>query len=234
MPVDSAKNFAWILDAFFRRSWPGGEPPFPPPVSPLSTSPGEGVNAITALPSLDQKAAARNKLPSSVFGYQSSVSILSRIGLTRSRRKSSPPRKSARASSHRPRRRGSERFASRKRRKSRRSAGRDLGCPRGVRLGNGGYLLNLPPSRRAGITCFGCVGRRAFIVRAARAPGIGQWHTRTHAGRKTLIVIAQEDRPGIGRIRMRRIPDASAESLLPFIKEAIGPGSTVHTDGWLG
>jgi transposase-like protein len=33
---------------------------------------------------------------------------------------------------------------------------------------------------------------------------------------------------------MRRIPDASAESLMPFIKEAIQPGSTVHTDGWLG
>ena len=33
---------------------------------------------------------------------------------------------------------------------------------------------------------------------------------------------------------MRRIPDASAASLMPFIKEAIEPGSTVHTDGWLG
>lgn len=41
--------------------------------------------------------------------------------------------------------------------------------------------------------------------------------------RKTLVVIAaQEDGPGIGRIRMRRIPDA------------IEPGSTVHTDGWRG
>src|SRR3989442_13932131 len=53
--------------------------------------------------------------------------------------------------------------------------------------------------------------------------------------RKALVVIAaQEDGPGIGRIRMRRIVDASAESLLPFMKEAIEPGSTVHTDGWLG
>jgi transposase-like protein len=33
---------------------------------------------------------------------------------------------------------------------------------------------------------------------------------------------------------MRHIPDASAESLMPFIKETIEPGSTVHTDGWLG
>src|ERR1700681_1135846 len=53
--------------------------------------------------------------------------------------------------------------------------------------------------------------------------------------RKSLIVIAaQEDGPGIGRIRMKRIPDASAESLIGFVQEAIEPGSTVHTDGWLG
>jgi transposase-like protein len=53
--------------------------------------------------------------------------------------------------------------------------------------------------------------------------------------RKALIVIAaQEDGPGIGRIRMRRIPDASADSLIPFVEEAITPGSIVHTDGWLG
>jgi transposase-like protein len=54
-------------------------------------------------------------------------------------------------------------------------------------------------------------------------------------GNKALIVIAaQEDGEGIGRIRMGRIPDASAESLMPFIEEAIEPGSVVHTDGWLG
>jgi transposase-like protein len=53
--------------------------------------------------------------------------------------------------------------------------------------------------------------------------------------RKSLIVIAaQEDGPGIGRIRMKRILDASADSLMRFVKEAIEPGSTVHTDGWPG
>jgi transposase-like protein len=52
---------------------------------------------------------------------------------------------------------------------------------------------------------------------------------------KALVVIAaEEDGAGIGRIRMRRIADASAESLLPFVEEALEPGSTVHTDGWLG
>jgi transposase-like protein len=37
---------------------------------------------------------------------------------------------------------------------------------------------------------------------------------------------------GIGRIRLRTIPDASSASLYGFIREAIAPGSTVRTDGW--
>jgi len=49
-----------------------------------------------------------------------------------------------------------------------------------------------------------------------------------------IIVAAQEDGKGIGRIRMRRITDASAASLLPFVRQAIEPGSVVHTDGWPG
>jgi ISXO2-like transposase domain len=58
-------------------------------------------------------------------------------------------------------------------------------------------------------------------------------------GRKTvnkslIVIAAQEDGAGIGRIRMRRIPDASAESLMLFIEEAVEPGSLVHTDGWIG
>jgi transposase-like protein len=51
---------------------------------------------------------------------------------------------------------------------------------------------------------------------------------------KALIVAAvQEDGQGIGRIRLRHA-DASAASLMPFIEEAVEPGSVVHTDGWLG
>ena len=54
-------------------------------------------------------------------------------------------------------------------------------------------------------------------------------------GKKALVVIAaQEDGAKIGRIRMRRVPDASGKSLLPFVKDAIEPGSVVHTDGWSG
>jgi len=53
--------------------------------------------------------------------------------------------------------------------------------------------------------------------------------------KKALVVIAaQEDGRGIGRIRMRRVPDASGDSLLGFVEEAIEPGSSVHTDGWEG
>lgn len=53
--------------------------------------------------------------------------------------------------------------------------------------------------------------------------------------KKALIVVAaQEDGKSIGRIRMRRVHDASAESLHPFVEEAIEPGSVVHTDGWEG
>jgi transposase-like protein len=52
---------------------------------------------------------------------------------------------------------------------------------------------------------------------------------------KALIAVAvEEDGRGIGRIRLRRIPDASAGSLTPFVQDAVEPGSVVHTDGWLG
>ena len=51
--------------------------------------------------------------------------------------------------------------------------------------------------------------------------------------KKALVAIAaEEDGKGIGRIRMRRIGSASAKELHAFVKEAVEPGSTVHTDGW--
>jgi transposase-like protein len=67
-----------------------------------------------------------------------------------------------------------------------------------------------------------------------------------HAGKqgrgsenKQKIVVAAERRYSetlekriIGRIRVKIIPDCSAESLLPFIKENIESGSTVITDKW--
>ncbi|MEK6688511.1 MAG: IS1595 family transposase [Gemmatimonadota bacterium] len=54
-----------------------------------------------------------------------------------------------------------------------------------------------------------------------------------HLGNKALVVIgAQVEGKGIGRIRMRRIPAASAGVLLAFVKTAVELGSTVVTDGW--
>ena len=50
---------------------------------------------------------------------------------------------------------------------------------------------------------------------------------------KTLVAVAVEvaDPKGFGRVRFRRIPDDSEQFVLPFIREAVEPGSTLHTDG---
>lgn len=47
-----------------------------------------------------------------------------------------------------------------------------------------------------------------------------------------LIVAAQKDGKGIGRIRMRHIPDLTKTTLHGFIAESVEPGSVVITDGW--
>ena len=49
-----------------------------------------------------------------------------------------------------------------------------------------------------------------------------------------IVVAAQEDGRGIGRIRMRQVADASAASLQPFVVDTIEAGSLEHTDGWEG
>ena len=54
------------------------------------------------------------------------------------------------------------------------------------------------------------------------------------AGKALVVIAAQEDGNRIGRIRLRRVPDASSDSLLPAVQEAIRPGSTVRTDDWNG
>ena len=54
-------------------------------------------------------------------------------------------------------------------------------------------------------------------------------------GSKALVVVAaEEEGRGSGRIRMRQIPAASAHHLHGFVLEAIEAGSVVHTDGWAG
>ncbi len=55
------------------------------------------------------------------------------------------------------------------------------------------------------------------------------------AAGKSLVLIAIEDKgKQIGRIRLRRIPDASATNLIMAVKESVEPGSLVRTDGWGG
>lgn len=58
---------------------------------------------------------------------------------------------------------------------------------------------------------------------------------RRHLGNKALVAVAaQVDGTGIGRIRLRRIPNASSRSLTGFVTSAVEPGSVVITDGWEG
>lgn len=54
--------------------------------------------------------------------------------------------------------------------------------------------------------------------------------------KKEIVVIAIEvfSPKGFGRIRMRRIPDVSGESLVPFICDEVDTGSEILTDGWSG
>ena len=56
------------------------------------------------------------------------------------------------------------------------------------------------------------------------------------AGKKVLVLIAAEEagEKKIGRIRMKRVSDASGNKLVRFVLESVEPGSTVHTDGWQG
>ena len=55
------------------------------------------------------------------------------------------------------------------------------------------------------------------------------------AAGKSLVLIAVEDKgTHIGRIRLRRVANASAASLVPAIGGSVEPGSIVRTDGWSG
>ena len=55
-------------------------------------------------------------------------------------------------------------------------------------------------------------------------------------GKKSLVGVAVEvtEPKGLGRCRMAILPDASAESLHPFVTAHVEPGTTVITDAWQG
>jgi len=55
------------------------------------------------------------------------------------------------------------------------------------------------------------------------------------AAGKALVFVAVEDKDNhVGRIRLQRVIDASAESLAKAVNATIEPGTTVRTDGWNG
>ncbi|WP_136062301.1 IS1595 family transposase [Pontiella sulfatireligans] len=53
-------------------------------------------------------------------------------------------------------------------------------------------------------------------------------------GKALVLIIAQEKEKAAGRIRLRRIEDASSDSLEAAIKETVEPGTLIKTDGWAG
>ncbi len=55
---------------------------------------------------------------------------------------------------------------------------------------------------------------------------------RGNPGKALVVIAAQEDGKGVGRIRMARIPDGSAQHLHAFVLNAVELKSQVHTDGW--
>lgn len=54
------------------------------------------------------------------------------------------------------------------------------------------------------------------------------------AGKALVVIVVEVDGTRIGRIRLRRVRDASAESLEDAIQRTVEPGSVVWTDGWNG
>jgi len=51
---------------------------------------------------------------------------------------------------------------------------------------------------------------------------------------KSIVAIAVEvkEPQGFGRVRLARVPDVSAASLISFVEASVEPGATVMSDGW--
>jgi transposase-like protein/predicted RNA-binding Zn-ribbon protein involved in translation (DUF1610 family) len=54
---------------------------------------------------------------------------------------------------------------------------------------------------------------------------------RQTATKALIVVAAEEDGAGIGRVRLRRVPDLTTATLQRVVTDAIEPGSTLRTDG---
>ena len=66
--------------------------------------------------------------------------------------------------------------------------------------------------------------------------GIEHGKKRGRGTEKAVVGIAVEvkEPKGFGRVRMRHMPDAAGDALVPFICDTVKPGSVVQTDGWSG
>jgi transposase-like protein len=55
---------------------------------------------------------------------------------------------------------------------------------------------------------------------------------KNHTSRSLVAIAVEMQQPkGFGRIRLRRVPVDSERYLLPFVRDAVEPGTRVHTDG---
>jgi len=54
------------------------------------------------------------------------------------------------------------------------------------------------------------------------------------AGKSLVVIAAEIDGKRIGRIRLRRVPDASGTSLSGVVQEVAAKESVIRTDGWKG
>lgn len=59
-------------------------------------------------------------------------------------------------------------------------------------------------------------------------------HGRDVETKAIVVVAAEQSGRGVGRVRLRRVEDVSADSLCPFVQGAVAPGAVVRTDGWSG
>jgi len=79
-------------------------------------------------------------------------------------------------------------------------------------------------------THVGGVGRN---TKKPKRLGSSRAPTKPPRGPKAIVAVTVEvhEPKGFGRIRLRRVPNASERYLLPFVQDSIEPGSLVRTDG---
>ncbi|MGH7203342.1 MAG: IS1595 family transposase, partial [Candidatus Levyibacteriota bacterium] len=53
-------------------------------------------------------------------------------------------------------------------------------------------------------------------------------------GRELVLVAIEDTKHGMGRIRLKHIPNATSKTLENAITELVAPGSVISTDGWRG